>query len=181
MGPEYECELFKGAGKVTGLKVTPAGTAHIEQSMKAIAAKETAAAAAAGRQPAVILIGDGNHSLATAKACWENLKKQGDVPPNHPQRYALVELQNLHDDGVVFEPIHRILTGTTADSLQSALESAWGVTATPYSEPVPLHAVVLCKGKEKTDRVILVPPAEKLPVVSMSTEVDAFEKSHEGV
>merc|ERR1719160_2053835 len=45
--PEYECELFKEAGKVKGLRVTPAGTEHIEKSMKAIAAKETAAAAAA--------------------------------------------------------------------------------------------------------------------------------------
>merc|ERR1711904_184259 len=181
MGPEYECELFKGAGKVKGLRVTSAGTAHIEQSMKAIAAQETAAAAAAGRQPAVILIGDGNHSLATAKACWENLKKPGDIPPNHPQRYALVELQNLHDDGVVFEPIHRILTGTTADALQSALELAWNVTATPYVEPAPLHSVVLCKGKEKSDRVILVPPSDKLPIVSMSTQVDLFAEKNEGV
>lgn len=179
--PEYECELFQGAGKVKGLRVTAAGTAHVEQSMKAIAAREKAAASEAGREPAVILIGDGNHSLATAKACWENLKKQGDVPSNHPQRYALVELQNLHDDGVVFEPIHRILTGTTADALQSELESAWGVTATPYVEPVPLHSVVLCKGKEKSERVILVPPSDKLPIVSMSTQVDHFAERNEGV
>jgi hypothetical protein len=180
--PEYEVDgLFKGAGKVTGLKVTAAGTAHVENTMKVLAAKEKAAAAAAGRPPAVILIGDGNHSLATAKSCWENLKKQGGVPPNHPQRYALVELQNLHDDGVVFEPIHRIVTGTTADAVQSALETAWGVKATPYVEPVPLHAVVLCKGKAKTDRVTLVPPADKLPVVSMSTQVDAFAASNKGI
>merc|ERR1719378_1769653 len=144
--PEYEVDgLFKGAGKVTGLKVTPAGTAHVETTMKALAAKEKAAAAAAGRQPAVILIGDGNHSLATAKSCWENLKKQGDVPPNHPQRYALVELQNLHDDGVVFEPIHRILTGADAHDVQTSLELAWNVVARPYSEPVPGNCIVLVK------------------------------------
>merc|ERR1719183_1373360 len=110
-----------------------AGTAHVENTMKALAAKEKAAAAAAGRQPAVILIGDGNHSLATAKSCWELLKEKDPSvdKERHPARYALVELQNLHDDGVVFEPIHRILEGAKPDDIQGTLEKAWGVTATP--------------------------------------------------
>merc|ERR1712232_913903 len=62
--PEYECSLFQGAGKVKGLRVTPAGTQHVVDSMKALADKEKKEAAAAGREPATILIGDGNHSLA---------------------------------------------------------------------------------------------------------------------
>merc|ERR1719225_1038852 len=128
--PEYECTLFKGAGSVKGLKVTEKGTEHVVKTLKAIADKETAAATAAGRKPAVILIGDGNHSLATAKSCWENLKAKGVDKECHPARYALVELQNLHDDGVVFEPIHRILEGAKPDDIQSTLEKAWGVTAT---------------------------------------------------
>merc|ERR1719316_2278217 len=180
--PEYECSLFKGAGSVKGLTVTPKGTEHVASAMKALAAKEFAAAEAAKRKPSTILIGDGNHSLATAKSCWENLKTQEGIDKEtHPARFALVELQNLHDDGVVFEPIHRILTGTTADALQSELESAWGVTATPYVEPVPLHSVVLCKGKEKSERVILVPPSDKLPIVSMSTQVDLFADNNKDV
>ena len=56
-------------------------------------------------------VGDGNHSLATAKACWENLKKtmSEDELKNHPARYALVEIVNVHDSGLVFEPIHRVV------------------------------------------------------------------------
>jgi len=54
-------------------------------------------------------MGDGNHSLATAKAIWEDIKSE--VGMNHPARYALVEIENVHDDGLMFEPIHRILTG----------------------------------------------------------------------
>merc|ERR1712113_870160 len=85
-------------------------------------------------------IGDGNHPLATAKSCWENLKAKGGVDlERHPARYALVELQNLHDDGVVFEPIHRILEGANPDDIQGALEKAWGVSATPFTDPAPLH------------------------------------------
>merc|ERR1719189_1521998 len=174
--PEYECTLFKGAGSVKGLRVTPAGTEHVVKTLKAIADKETAAATAAGRKPAIILIGDGNHSLATAKSCWENLKAKGGVDVEcHPARFALVELQNLHDDGVVFEPIHRILEGTKADEVQSMLEKAWGVTATPFVDPAPQHSVVLVRPEGK---FTLVPPQEALPVVSMTSAVDAFLAEH---
>merc|ERR1711957_1039943 len=174
--PEYTCSLFKGAGEVKGLKVTEKGTEHVASTLKALAEQEFSAAAAAGRKPSTILIEDGNHSLATAKSCWEQLKKKGDVDvERHPARYALVELQNLHDDGVVFEPIHRILEGAKPDDIQSTLEKAWGVTATPFTEPAPLHSVVLVRPEGK---FTLVPPAEALPIVSMTEPMDAFVAEH---
>ncbi len=58
-------------------------------------------------------MGDGNHSLATAKAIWEKTKNERGM--DHPSRYALVELVNLHSDGLEFEPIHRILFGVSFD------------------------------------------------------------------
>ena len=58
-------------------------------------------------------MGDGNHSLATAKSIWEDIKSE--VGMDHPARYALVEIENVHDNGLTFEPIHRILTGTTGN------------------------------------------------------------------
>merc|ERR1712151_207712 len=174
--PEYECTLFKGAGSVKGLKVTEKGTEHVAATMKALAEKEYAAATAAGRKPSTILIVDGNHSLATAKSCWENLKKAGDVDLEcHPARYALVELQNLHDDGVVFEPIHRILEGAKPDDVQAYLEKAFGCTATPFIDPAPQHSVVLVRAEGK---FTLIPPKEALPVVSMTAPVDAFVAEH---
>ena len=56
-------------------------------------------------------MGDGNHSLATAKTAWENLKKTltPEEAKNHPARYALCEIENIHDDGIIFEPIHRVI------------------------------------------------------------------------
>ena len=54
-------------------------------------------------------VGDGNHSLATAKACYENLKKSTPDCSNHPARYALAEIVNIYDESLEFEPIHRIL------------------------------------------------------------------------
>jgi len=89
----------------------------------------------------------------------------------HPARYALVELQNLHDDGVVFEPIHRILEGAKADDIQKTLEKAWGVSASPFKDPAPLHSVVLVRPEGK---FTLIPPEDKLPIVSMTDPMDAF-------
>ena len=58
-------------------------------------------------------MGDGNHSFATAKANWEQIKKtlSPEEAANHPARYALVELENVHDSGIEFEPIHRVVFG----------------------------------------------------------------------
>jgi uncharacterized protein (DUF1015 family) len=58
-----------------------------------------------------LIVGDGNHSLASAKVCWENIKKNlsEEAKLIHPARYALVELISLYDEGLTFEPIHRVL------------------------------------------------------------------------
>jgi len=58
-------------------------------------------------------VGDGNHSLATAKSIWESIKTK--VGPDHPARYALVEIENVHDSGLEFAPIHRVLFNVQED------------------------------------------------------------------
>jgi hypothetical protein len=70
-----------------------------------------------GRDEPVLLfaMGDGNHSLATAKAIWEKNKAQ--VGMEHPSRYALVEIENVHDEGLEFSPIHRVLFNQKQDIL----------------------------------------------------------------
>ena len=71
-------------------------------------------------------MGDGNHSLATAKAHWQEVKAA--LPPetreNHPARFAMVELNNIYDDALIFEPIHRVIFGETGDSVLSLLKEA---------------------------------------------------------
>lgn len=66
-------------------------------------------------KPLLFAMGDGNHSLATAKAIWE--KKKSIVGMDHPSRYALVEVENIHDEGLEFEPIHRVLFDLKKDFL----------------------------------------------------------------
>lgn len=72
-------------------------------------------------------VGDGNHSLATAKAIWEELKPT--VGMDHPARYALVEIENIHDEGLAFEPIHRVLFNTRLD-IKQALYDQFGSNLT---------------------------------------------------
>lgn len=69
--------------------------------------------------PLLFVVGDGNHSLATAKAHWENVKKElhSDEQHTHPARYAMVEVVNIYDSGLSFEGIHRVLFHTDEDFL----------------------------------------------------------------
>lgn len=115
----YDFDLMLGSGHLTGFFTADA--VMQEQVVAALArlADPVAFARKYDLPPerAVMLfaMGDGNHSLATAKAIWEQLKPE--VGLNHPARYALVEIENIHDAGLEFEPIHRVLFGVTGDFL----------------------------------------------------------------
>ena len=86
-------------------------------------------------------MGDGNHSLATAKAIWEKMKPQ--VGMDHPARYALVEIENVHDEGLEFEPIHRVVFGLKGD-IRAALEGHFGrdFSFTPCKDCDEMEAMV---------------------------------------
>ncbi len=73
-------------------------------------------------------VGDGNHSLATAKTHWNNLRKQlsDQEKINHPARYALVELVNVYDEGIYFEPIHRYVSGVDRNKFLDGLKKIDG-------------------------------------------------------
>ncbi len=79
-----------------------------------------------GQDKGVLLfaVGDGNHSLASAKVHWENLKKTlpEDEAANHPARFALVEIVNVHDEGLRFEPIHRVVFNISLDSFVKKMD-----------------------------------------------------------
>jgi hypothetical protein len=87
--------------------------------------------------PFFIAIGDGNHSLAAAKAYWEDLK--ATLPPgrleDHPARFAMVEAVNLYDSGISFEPIHRVFFGVEPAELLACLTQEKEVQFTPDRPP----------------------------------------------
>ena len=107
----YDFELNMNGGHIVGYKVPD--SIAVKEKFTALIDKERLVQKYGEDYPFAMAVGDGNHSLATAKAHWENLKKDlGESElENHPARFALVEIINIYDDGVVFEPIHRIVKG----------------------------------------------------------------------
>lgn len=96
-----------------------------------------------GKEKGTLLfaVGDGNHSLATAKSIWEELKTK--VGMDHPARYALVEVENIHDQGLKFEPIHRVLFDIKRDLKQSLYDHFGSdLTLEPMNNAADLKARV---------------------------------------
>ncbi|MGN0661936.1 MAG: DUF1015 domain-containing protein [Faecalibacterium sp.] len=125
--PVYEGELMLGGGHIAGWAVEdPALIAQIENALTALGSQEAFDAkypAAKGAKPLTLAVGDGNHSLATAKAWWEQLKQTltPEQAACHPARWCLAEVCNVHSPAIEIEPIHRVLFNTSYDSVLLAL------------------------------------------------------------
>ena len=125
----YDGELMLGGGHLTGWAVEdPALIAQIEQAVAGLGDPARYAARwpeAAGQPPMTLAVGDGNHSLATAKAYWEE-RKQTLSPAQRetdPARYCLVEVCNVHSPAIEIEPIHRVLFGIGEEAVLAKLQS----------------------------------------------------------
>ena len=121
----YDFDLMEGGGHITGWLVQGEIAKAFDGRLASYIASVPAKYADLKGAPVTLAVGDGNHSLATAKSCYETLKANnpGMDLSNHPARYALVELENIHDDSQVFEPIHRILFGVNGKQLLKDLQA----------------------------------------------------------
>ncbi|MBQ9974109.1 MAG: DUF1015 domain-containing protein [Oscillospiraceae bacterium] len=177
----YDFELMEQGGHITGWRL---GEAQLEQLAKAIAGLADPAAFRAkygvGEDVPVMLfaVGDGNHSLATAKECYE--RQKGLVPADQwdslPSRYALVELCGLHDESLQFEPIHRVVFGVDPDSLLADLKNAFPGA---YEGEGEGHVLRYVAGKRQG--AITVPdPKAQLAVGTLQGFLDGWMKEHKG-
>lgn len=106
----YEFELMEGGGHIIGEMIsTENDLASLSDAFRQVQQIN----------PFLFAIGDGNHSLASALEVWREIKAQG--VKDHPARYALVEVENIHDPGVVFEPIHRVVFKVDPGKLKNYL------------------------------------------------------------
>ena len=123
----YDFPLMMKGGHLTGYLVSdPTDLSTIDGALETLRTKT-------GKSNAMIFaVGDGNHSLAAAKACWATLKTTltPEQAQLHPARYAMVELENLYDDALGFEPIHRILFGVDVPHFRQAMQQA-GISPSP--------------------------------------------------
>jgi len=110
----YDFELMMRGGHIKGWKIDDQNLIErINQNLEKLISSDGF----------LFAMGDGNHSLATAKAHWNNIKNNlnEEEKINHPTRFALVELVNVHDEGLEFEPIHRVIFGVESDKLENFL------------------------------------------------------------
>ena len=112
----YDTDLMMNGGHITGSFIKEENLAGMKEALSALydKAEEKYGAGHVIFQA----MGDGNHSLATAKTAWENIKKTltPEEIETHPARYALCEIENIHDEGIVFEPIHRVIFAKNGQS-----------------------------------------------------------------
>lgn len=113
----YDFRLMQDSGSIKGYFVSDEASLRIDSALAELGDIDNfnAKYGVNEKNPLIYAMGDGNHSLATAKACWEKLKSEGADVNTHPARYALAELVNLHDEALVFEPIHRVIFDADAD------------------------------------------------------------------
>lgn len=117
----YDFDLMQGGGHITGWHIQqPSVLDAVANALAHLAERDLFQKkynADKNKGTLLYAAGDGNHSLASAKTHWENIKqttKASDLA-THPARYALVELVNIHDEGVIFEPIHRVVFNVDTD------------------------------------------------------------------
>ncbi len=120
----YDFDLMLKGGRLKGWRLSQDQTGALAGALAHLASSEAMAHkyGLAGVSPLLFAVGDGNHSLATAKTCYENLKKvtPEDQWASLPARYALVEIENLHDSALQFEAIHRVVFHVDPQKLLSA-------------------------------------------------------------
>lgn len=117
----YSFDLMENGGHIAGWLVAGDDAAALEQLLDVYEQSHT------------YLVGDGNHSLVTAKRCYEDLKGtvSEDVRRRSPARYALVELENIYSPAICFEPIYRIITHTDPEKLLADLETVSAADGEP--------------------------------------------------
>jgi hypothetical protein len=187
----YDFDLMQGSGHLSGYAVPAKLETRIVTALRGLVAPDVFAEKyeiSADKPVLLFAMGDGNHSLATAKAVWERMKPE--VGLNHPARYALVEIENVHDDGLAFEPIHRVLFGLRKD-VNSSMRQYYGnsiYTVDSAEEMVrrvdgqkgPSQLVGMVGGGEGRQYgvVEIFEPSSNLPVGTLQAWLDLFTKEN---
>lgn len=187
----YDFDLMLGSGHLTGYAVDETLEAQVVAALRALKDPHAFQRKYGLKEEKPVLlfaVGDGNHSLATAKAIWEQIKPQ--VGPDHPARYALVEIENVHDEALIFEPIHRVLFGVKKN-IYAALQKYFGDNfnlVTLHSAEEVIERVERAHGPHHTIGIIsdggwvqyglieINQPTSNLPVGTLQAFLDDFLK-----
>ena len=183
----YDTDLMLDGGHITGNFIKEA---DLEGAKEALSDLFDKAVEKYGEGNVIFqAMGDGNHSLATAKTNWENIKKTltPEEIETHPARYALCEIENIYDDGIAFEPIHRVIFGKGGktgedliDELIALLKEQNGdayIKEEGASEEGCFAIPYIAGGRKGT--IIIKDPANKLEVGALQNALDIMVKERE--
>lgn len=171
----YDFDLNMNGGHLRGWHVTD--TAPVEKALAKLLDEDVLKEKYGSTDEVMLFaVGDGNHSLATAKACWNNLKAtlSAEEQKNHPARYALVEVMNLHDEGLEFEPIFRsVFNVDTADFLDGLYKA---VKDSGLKCDYKCYTYTTKDGRKD----LMLPSNAAVAVGLVQDFIDAYIKSHAG-
>lgn len=168
----YDFDLMEGGGHVRGWRICGTAGAALSARIAAYEEAQSTRYTDLSASPMLYAVGDGNHSLATAKACYDTLRTRlGPEAAKLPARFALVELENLHDDAQRFEPIHRIVMHCDVPALLEAVRCELGA-----DRGGELHWISC--GNEGT--LYLDPSLGELPVGVLQNFLDRWLAAHPG-
>ena len=174
----YDFELMQGGGSVKGYLVKD-GFDKINQALANLISDENAERLYGNNAPSKLLfaVGDGNHSLATARTCYLEVKKTlgEEAAKNHPARYALVEITNLHDDALEFEPIYRVMFGVSPSHVIEKL-NAYVKTLKGSEKAQKVECIV----KDSVTEIIIDCPEKQLTVGTLQDFIDDYIKTYGG-
>ena len=174
----YDTDLMLGGGHVKGRFLTEADKQRVAAALDSLITPKAMEEryGDASLSPLLFAVGDGNHSLASAKAAYEEVKSQlGDGAADHPARYALVEVVNIHDDALRFEPIYRVMFGVDPEDVLSSLNSYLD----SLDGSAKAQKISYVYGDRKGELVAKA-PVRQLTVGTLQDFIDGYLKSHEG-
>ena len=174
----YDFDLMKNGGHIKGYKLNGEVINEINTKLENLADKDYFEKKYNVHDKGILLfaMGDGNHSLATAKACYENLKKTMSEEEylNHPARYALVELVNLHSSALEFEAINRVVFDVDSKKLVEELNKYYTINENGNGQEFEL---VTSNGIKK---LYIENPKSNIAVGSIQIFLDEYLKNNSG-
>lgn len=176
--PIYDFDLMKNGGHLKGWTICEDGQQKISEALDKLMEKDSFNAKYGLDNEEVLLfaMGDGNHSLATAKEFYESIKRENpEAAKNHPARYALVEIVNLHSSALKFEAIHRIVTGVNSKKLISDMKEKLGLS---FEKANGQEFSYIINGTKK--QAWITKPVSNLTVGSVQSFLDGYLKENGG-
>ncbi len=178
----YDFELMLDSGHVTGYLLDRKEIQRVQSVLEQMGNLEEFQRKyhTSRTDPLVLAVGDGNHSLASAKACYDMRKEEMGVEAalRHPSRYALAEIVNLHDASLKFEPIYRVLFGVDHRQVMEALRRAYPQSHTGRTAAGEIALEYWAKDCEGT--LSISAPEGLLPVSLLQSFLDPFLQEYGG-